>query len=82
MVVEKTVKYSTIVDTLAEAWVFIMAHVDLIGPLPFIKIQPLMLYDPDRDEDEPPEYKFEAVVKGTGVLEPAEQEVETHDRLP
>ena len=44
MTVEKTTRYVTSVDTLAEAWEFIMGRLDLVGDYPTISIQPIDLY--------------------------------------
>jgi hypothetical protein len=42
--VERTIKYATTVGTLPEAWAFVMAHVDGVGPEPSIHIGPVWVY--------------------------------------
>lgn len=37
---ERTVKYATRVDSLPEAWSFIMAHLEELGDAPTISIKP------------------------------------------
>lgn len=44
MKVEKFVKYSTTVMSLPEAWEFVMAHVDEVGPSPSVHIEPFWQY--------------------------------------
>ena len=39
--VEFTAKYATTVDTLPDAWVFVMDRIDAVGPRPSVKISPL-----------------------------------------
>lgn len=58
---EKHVNYATVVDTLPEAWTFVMEHVDDVGPAPHITISPIR---PAReDPDDHPVY-FEVSVGG------------------
>lgn len=58
--VEVTVKYATVVDTMAEAWTFIMTHLDEVGGRPSVSISPVWLFT-EEDEDEP---VYEVVVSG------------------
>lgn len=39
--IEVTTRYATSVDELADAWAFVMAHVDKVGADPYIGIKPL-----------------------------------------
>lgn len=73
--VEVTTRYATSVDTLAEAWAFVMERLDRVGPDPRITITPcwvISVRDMDAD-DEGWEYprRFEVVVEGM-VREPAD----------
>lgn len=64
--IEVTTKYATSVDTLAEAWRFVMTYVDQVGPKPHIRITPLSIYsmaDIGNDDAEP-ECCFEVLVSG------------------
>ena len=49
--VEVTTRYATTVETLAEAWVFVMERVDSVGPNPRIEISPTWTYGADDVED-------------------------------
>lgn len=40
MAIEKTVTYADVVPELADAWSFVMTHLDEVGPDPHITIQP------------------------------------------
>lgn len=64
--VEVTTQYATTVDELHDAWAFVMAHVDKVGPNPSIKISPIWSYgviDMDHDESDAPR-RFEVAVSG------------------
>lgn len=64
--IEVTTRYATSVDTLTEAWTFVMARVDRVGPEPSIKITPVTSYawhDMGNDDAEPRRF-FEVVVSG------------------
>ena len=64
--IEVTTRYATTVDTLADAWAFVMAKVDVVGPDPRIEISPfwaISVHDMDRD-DHVPERQFSVVVSG------------------
>lgn len=50
--VERTVKVATTVDTLADAWSFVMEHVDNVGPMPQININPISVMDMADPESE------------------------------
>lgn len=41
--VEITTKYVTTVDTMAEAWAFVMERLDRVGPDPHIDIRPIRI---------------------------------------
>lgn len=60
MTVEWTSRYVTTVDTIEEAFTFVMTYLDLVGPPPTISIDPIFLA---ADEGEHP-YQFEVVVEG------------------
>lgn len=62
MSVEVTVRYRTTVDTLSEAWAFVMGHLDGLGPQPYIEIQPVAVVD---DIHEEPTDRFEVTVQAT-----------------
>lgn len=59
--VEYTRRYATSVDTIAEAWQFVMGKVDEVGPRPHIEIIPVVVILMHKDEDE---YRFTVVVSG------------------
>lgn len=65
--VEVTTRYATQVETLAEAWAFVMEHLDALGPDPEISIKPEWCISPlemDANEDrEWPRY-FGVTVEG------------------
>jgi hypothetical protein len=74
---EVTIRYATTVDTLTDAWAFVMAHLEHVGPDPSIQITPAWIVSVDAtlgDETRPPRH-FEVVISGM---------VETHeeDSLP
>ncbi len=68
--VEVTTRYATTVDTLPEAWAFVMAKVDDVGPDPCVKISPLWIVSvsdmdlPGSDEAPRPPRQFSVVVSG------------------
>lgn len=55
--VEVTMKFVTSVPSLAEAWAFVMEHIDEVGDDPVIVITPLWLMEDDTRE-------FEVKVEG------------------
>lgn len=65
--IEVTTKYVTSVDTLPEAWAFVMEYVDRVGPRPQIEIGPVTVFDirgiTDGDPGEGREI-FEVTVSG------------------
>lgn len=58
--VEFTAKYATSVLTLAEAWGFVMDHIEKVGPEPRIEISPYTLFE----DDEKYSTVFEVCVSG------------------
>ncbi|MCG7285377.1 hypothetical protein MHY85_05225 [Cellulomonas sp. ACRRI] len=64
--IEVTTKYATSVDELADAWAFVMARLDAVGPDPRITISPIWTYS--SDEISNPGYRaprrFEVCVEG------------------
>jgi hypothetical protein len=68
-VVEVTTRYATSVDTLADAWAFIMARLDSVGPDPTIRISPCWTISMGDSNDDVPPRHFEVVVEGM-VAEP------------
>lgn len=57
--IEVTTRYATSVDELADAWAFVMAHVDKVGADPYIGIKPLW-----SSGDDFTQRRFEVVVSG------------------
>jgi len=49
--VEVTTRYATTVDSLSDAWAFVMERVDTVGPDPRIEISPMWTYGADDVED-------------------------------
>lgn len=65
--IEVTTRYATTVDTLVEAWAFVMDRVDNVGPDPSIKISPVWsfsVHDMDRSDHLDPPRQFSVVVEG------------------
>jgi hypothetical protein len=64
--IERTVKYTTNADELADAWAFIMTKVDEVGPDPHIQIRPLHQIDDDKPMRDPDNWKrvFEVTISG------------------
>lgn len=65
--VEQSTKFATTVDSLQEAWVFVMEYVALVGPDPEIHISPLWAYDYDEDivrSEMGSRRQFEVMVEG------------------
>lgn len=63
--IEITTKYATTVDELADAWAFVMARLDSVGPDPRVTISPIWSYDvTSLDRDQNPPRRFEVVVSG------------------
>jgi hypothetical protein len=60
--VEITTRYATSVDSLVDAWHFIMEHLDEVGPDPQVEICPIWTYDVSDDLDLP--RRFTVVVSG------------------
>lgn len=50
--IEVSVSYGTFVETIAEAWAFVMEHVDHVGDEPTVEIHPQWLF-PEDDQDSP-----------------------------
>lgn len=48
--IEVTTRYATNVESLAEAWAFVMDHVDRVGPDPMVMIKPTWYYAMAPDE--------------------------------
>lgn len=48
--VERTIRLATVVPTLTDAWVFIMDHLDEVGPDPRIEISPIWVISAGTDE--------------------------------
>lgn len=64
--IEKTTRYATTVETLTDAFTFVMEQVDIVGPDPSITITPSWTYsvhDIDREDHEAPRH-FSVVVSG------------------
>lgn len=63
--VEKTTRYATSVDSLAEAWAFVMDKIDEVGPDPTVMIKPLWIVSWSEDDTETPTPRqFEVMVEG------------------
>lgn len=60
--IETTTRYATTVDSLSDAWAFVMAYVDRVGARPRVVISPVTSFSAAFD-DEAQEY-FEVVVSG------------------
>lgn len=76
--IEKTTRYATTVDTLTEAWAFLLDRIDAIGPDPSVTIRPIstigvadMAAGLEGSDDGAWVRRFEVVVEGM-VREPAE----------
>lgn len=65
--VERTTRIASTVEDLADAWAFVMTHIDEVGPDPRIEIVPVWSRDFDEvvDDDEPWPRHFSVVVSGT-----------------
>lgn len=61
--VEETTRYATTVDTLPDAWQFVMAYIDRVGNRPRVTISPITIFDAAMDGGDPQEL-FEVVVSG------------------
>lgn len=66
MTVEVTTRFVTGVDTLAEAWAFVMDRIDAVGPDPSVTISPVWgrPLDFDGDDDDPWPRTFTVKVEG------------------
>jgi hypothetical protein len=65
--IEVTTRYVTTVDTLPEAWEFVMDRIDQVGPDPRITISPLQQFSLSDGLDgslEPQPRQFEVLVEG------------------
>lgn len=63
--VEVTTRYVTTVDELGDAWAFVMAHLDCLGPDPRIVVKPVWISSPlDMDLDIQVPRRFEVLVEG------------------
>ncbi len=64
--IERTTKYATSVDDLADAWAFIMERLDAVGPDPQITISPIWSFSASSlDVEQDPPRRFEVSVSGT-----------------
>lgn len=67
--VEYTARYATVVDSVNEAFVFVMAHLDKVGAEPSVAISPMWLVVDAVGEDGETRHehlcKFEVVVSGS-----------------
>lgn len=59
---ERTTKFATTVDDLADAWVFVMSHLADVGDDPTINIRPLWQFDDDLNDAST--RRFEVAVSG------------------
>lgn len=66
--VEMTIRYATTVDELTDAWAFVMARLDKVGPDPRITISPIWSFSVNGTDDQDPPRRFEVTVSGM-VLE-------------
>lgn len=64
--VEMTTRFATTVPTMQAAWVFVMEHLELVGPMPSIEITSVVRVG-DGDEDE---VVFTVVVRGMVEIGP------------
>lgn len=64
--IEVTTRHATITDSLPEAWEFVMARLDRMGPDPSIYISPMWVYTGTEGD---PVRRFEVQVEGM-VTEP------------
>lgn len=66
--IEVTTRYATTVDTLPDAWAFVMAYLDRVGPDPRITINPIHIISVQEMYDDGPNddwaRRFEVVVSG------------------
>lgn len=62
--IERTSKLATTVDTLTDAFAFVMAHVDDVGSAPSVHITPRWWDDSNPWADNNPRYRFEVCVSG------------------
>jgi hypothetical protein len=64
--IERTTRIASTVETLTEAWAFVMEHVDTVGPDPSIKIDPVwsMPGGVILDDEAPWPRHFSVVVSG------------------
>ena len=69
---EKFVKYSTTVDTMPDAWLFVMDHIDKVGGRASVEIRPISSVTIDhepwhRSDEEPGEWQhyYEVTVYGS-----------------
>jgi len=68
--IERTQRIATTVETLAEAWAFVMAHIDDVGPDPSVQIDPVWSRPFEADDDAEWPRHFSVVVSGM-VEDPA-----------
>lgn len=71
--IEVTTRYATNVETLAEAWAFVMDHVDRVGPDPMVTIKPTWYYGMGDDEDVNDGDRWFSVVVNGMVPTPVEE---------
>jgi len=68
--VERSIRYATTVDTLGEAWAFVMDKLDdpMVGPTPTIKISPTWIlrfgFGEEAEDGPVEEPRFSVVVDG------------------
>lgn len=63
--IEVTTRLATTVNELADAWAFVMEHIDSVGPDPSVKIDPVWSRGFDQvDDNDPWPRHFSVVVSG------------------
>lgn len=78
--VEITTRFATNVEAMSDAWAFVMARIDRVGPDPTIYIKPVWVYPLVEMEmieiGQMPQAvrRFEVVVQGSGVEETEQPE--------
>lgn len=63
--IEIHTRYATTVVTLADAWAFVMDHIDKVGPDPSIEIAPIWLMGYDEPRTNEPPRHFAVTVSGS-----------------
>jgi hypothetical protein len=73
--VEIDTRYSTTVDTMQEAFAFVMEHIDTMGPEPSVHINPCWGVDRDEAVNEPEgSVHFHVCVEGTTEMKNEEND--------